>query len=289
MQAAGGSRGARIGVVYPNGTGGFISEFLAGAYEAAASSGIRLHFLEMEQPAGLDEPAVAEFAAASRGGALLAPPFGDNADLMSFFAQAGCVTAVVGAYNPAATISCRINDREASYDLTRSLLALGHRNFGFIAGNPYQAASAERMLGFYDAIREVGGANVQLCQGDFTYGSGLSAGERLLSMDCPPTAIVASNDDMAAAVVSVAHRRGLNVPLDVSIVGFDDTSTAVTLWPALTTVRQPVRTMAAATLRMMLELQLTPGEGNQEHIFAHRIVHRASTGSPASPKKNRSS
>ncbi len=68
----------------------------------------------------------------------------------------------------------------------------------------------------------------------------------------PPTAIFASNDDMAAAVVSVAHRKGLDVPRDLSVVGFDDTMTATTVWPELTTIRQPIAAMADAALNLLL-------------------------------------
>jgi LacI family transcriptional regulator len=89
-------------------------------------------------------------------------------------------------------------------------------------------------------------------QGYFSYRSGLEAAEQLLGQDRPPTAIFASNDDMAAAVVSVAHRHGLDVPRDLSVVGFDDTSAATTVWPELTTIHQPIASMADSAIDVLL-------------------------------------
>ena len=91
-----------------------------------------------------------------------------------------------------------------------------------------------------------------MVQGFFTYKSGLEATEKLLARKRIPTAIFASNDDMAAAAISVAHRRGLDVPSDLSVVGFDDTPIATTVWPELTTIRQPIAAMAEAAINLLL-------------------------------------
>jgi len=111
----------------------------------------------------------------------------------------------------------------------------------------------------------------------------LTAAEQLLDRDRPPTAIFASNDDMAAAVVSVAHRRHLDVPQQLSVVGFDDTTTAVTLWPPLTTVHQPVRKLAAEALRLLAARITHSSEEStvqQVRLLDFTIVHRQSVGDP---------
>src|SRR5690606_1031680 len=115
-------------------------------------------------------------------------------------------------------------------------------------------------------------------QGYFTYRSGLEAAEKLLSRKKPPTAIFASNDDMAAAVVSVAHRRGLDVPRDLSVVGYDDTSAATTVWPELTTVRQPIAAMdilVRAINRREKDVHMVV-----DHVVAHELVKRDSVAPP---------
>src|SRR5690606_20875358 len=106
----------------------------------------------------------------------------------------------------------------------------------------------------------------------------------LLSRRRIPTAIFASNDDMAGAVISVAHRRGLDVPKDLSVVGFDDTPTATTVWPELTTIRQPIAAMAEAALDLLLRDMRRRKEGHEplaiDHVVAHELVKRDSVAPP---------
>ena len=153
-------------------------------------------------------------------------------------------------------------------------------------GHPEHIASTERERGFRAAVAEAGlnESDVFIEQGYFTFRSGLEAGERLLAKPNPPTAIFASNDDMAAAVVSVAHRKGLDVPRDLSVVGFDDTAPATTVWPELTTIRQPVSAMAAKALELLLgELKIRRRGRtgtSQEAILDHELVIRESAGPP---------
>ena len=121
-------------------------------------------------------------------------------------------------------------------------------------------------------------------QGFFTYRSGLVAAERLLAHAERPTAIFASNDDMAAATVNVAHRSGLQVPGDLSVVGFDDTQPATIVWPELTTVRQPVAAMAEAALHLLLaDLKARRFGGSapiHEQVLEHELIVRQSCGPP---------
>ena len=135
--------------------------------------------------------------------------------------------------------------------MTEHLIAMGHRRIGFIRG--HESDREPRYEGFQAAMTQAGLAIDPglIQQGYFTYRSGLEAAEKLLSRKSPPTAIFASNDDMAAAAVSVAHRRGLDVPRDLSVVGFDDTPTATTVWPN-STVRQPIAAMAGSAIELLL-------------------------------------
>ncbi|NML12262.1 LacI family DNA-binding transcriptional regulator [Sphingobium sp. AR-3-1] len=271
----------RIGIIYSNASAAFMSEFLTGVFEEASSRGVRLMLLKGEGGRPPPVEAIEDLVASGLSGALLAPPLGEAPDVLRVLRDAGCAMAAVGAYQSPGTICVRIDDRAASYQMTRLLLDLGHRQLGFILGNPDQAASAERMAGFYAAVRETGGVEVQVVQGDFTYGSGLAAAEYLLALPKRPTAIFASNDDMAAAVVSVAHRRHLDVPSELTVAGFDDTTLASTLWPPLTTVHQPVRALAAEALSLLIaEIAAKKGKSRvpREIILDHRIVERQSTG-----------
>jgi LacI family transcriptional regulator len=274
----------RIGVIYSNPSAAFMSEFLTGAFEEAASRGARLVILRAPKGENPSTKSLKDFIASGLSGVLLTPPLGDSVALLKMFAKANLPTATVAAYAGDRAISVRINDRQAAYDMTRYLLDLGHRRIGFIVGNPDQAASAERLAGFYAAVREFADVETSIAQGDFSFASGLVAAEQLLDRDPPPTAIFASNDDMAAAVVSVAHRRHLDVPQQLTVVGFDDTTTAVTMWPPLTTVHQPVRELSAEALRLLSSQVSAPAgraPASGDYLLDYRIVHRQSEAPPA--------
>ena len=124
----------------------------------------------------------------------------------------------------------------------------------------------------------------RIAQGYFTYRSGIQAAEALLTGEDRPTAIFASNDDMAAAAVSAAHRLGLDVPKDVTVVGFDDTTLATTAWPELTTVRQPIADMARAAITLLLEQIRRRRAGGEDEVtqklLDYTLMDRESSGPP---------
>ena len=123
--------------------------------------------------------------------------------------------------------------------------------------------------------------------GTFTFESGVEAAHRLLSLARPPTAVFASNDDMALGVLAAAQRLGIAVPRDLSIVGFDDSRAASLVHPPLTTVRQPVAEMAMAAVDMLLcgELKAGAGKTPPHRVLAHELVVRGSTAAPAKAAK----
>jgi LacI family transcriptional regulator len=188
-------------------------------------------------------------------GVLLPPPLSDSGEVIAIFGEAEVPVVLVATGRPPERVSSvGIDDFEAARAMTRHLLAMGHDRIGFVIGNPNQHASARRLEGYRAALEEQGIAADEdlITQGLFTYRSGLDAAEHLLAREPRPTAIFASNDDMAAAVVSVAHRRGLDVPKDLSVVGFDDTPFATTIWPELTTIHQPIADMSRAALDQLV-------------------------------------
>ncbi len=274
----------RIGVVYSNPSAAFMSDFLIGVFEEATSAGARLILARGENGQAPAPRELQRLLETGVQGVVLAPPLGESAVVRDILRAAHMPVAVVAAGQPPTdAINVRIDDHQASRAMARHLLDLGHRRIGFITGNPNQTASASRLEGARAAIVAVEGAELVLAQGAFTYGSGLSAAERLLDSDPPPTAIFASNDDMAAAAVSVAHRRHLDVPRDLTVVGFDDTTVATTLWPPLTTVRQPVRQMASVALDRLIRALRSPEAGEAaaaDHVLDHVLVERESAAPP---------
>jgi LacI family transcriptional regulator, galactose operon repressor len=270
----------KIGVIYSNPSAAFMSDFLIGVFEEASARGVRLVLLKGEGGKPPAEAQLRDLAASGVAGFIVTPPLGESRAMLELLGETGLPMAAVGAHAVEGAICVRIDDRGAAYEMTRHLIDLGHRRLGFIVGNPDQAASAERLAGFYAAVREVNDVRTTVAQGDFSFASGLSAAEQLLDTSEMPSAIFASNDDMAAAVISVAHRRQLDVPNALTVVGFDDTPAAVMLWPPLTTVHQPVRALASEALRLLVA-EITAVEpstaGRPDRVLEHSIVKRQST------------
>ena len=250
-----GGRQCRVALLHSNPSAAYLSEFLMGSMAEASRLDAQLvveHCCDNAEPDALTRRLLARRIDA----VLLPPPLSDDAGLLAALARAGLPAAQIATGRPAkGALAVIIDDEGAAHDMTARLIAQGHRRIGFIAGNPNQTASALRRAGHERALAEAGLATdpALISPGDFTYRSGLAATEALLAAPDRPTAIFASNDDMAAAAVATCHRLGLDVPGDVSVCGFDDTALATTIWPELTTVRQPVADMARAAVRLLVE------------------------------------
>ena len=163
--------------------------------------------------------------------------------------------------------------------MTQHLLSLGHRRIGFIAGPPHFGVSQLRLEGYRRALLSVElQPDATLIEtGRFSYESGLECGERLLRQPVPPTAIFASNDDMAAAVLAVAYKRDIHVPTQLSVAGFDDTPVAHAMCPQLTTIQQPLATMAKRSVDLLLDLA-SATEASEKHVLLpHPLIVREST------------
>jgi LacI family transcriptional regulator len=249
-----GAKPVRIGFLYSNPSAGYLSEFLVGLLNQASINNVQL-FVEKCDAGEHELEQTERLIRNGLDGIILPPPLCDSQAVIARLKAAGGPVAVVACGQPDPEVnSIRIDDYQAAYQMTRHLIALGHRRIAFIAGHPNQTASARRQAGYLAAVRE-GPADTDpglIVPGQFTYHSGLEAAETLLAMPERASAVFASNDDMAAATVAVAHRLGLDVPGDLTVVGFDDTALATTIWPSLTTVRQPVADMAEAAVQQLL-------------------------------------
>jgi len=146
------------------------------------------------------------------------------------------------------------NDRDISAEMTRYLASLGHTRIAFIKGDPNARAVGNRYYGYRDGLEQSGlpYAEDLVVEGDNSIGSGERCAQQLLQLEQPPTAIFSANDDMAAGVIRVALRMGLRIPDDLSVAGCDDIALAQQIFPSLTTIRQPLRAMAEAASRALI-------------------------------------
>jgi LacI family transcriptional regulator len=187
-------------------------------------------------------------------------------------------------------IDCVKGDNEAGMkSIVGHLHGLEHRSFGFIAGPPDTASAEERRHGFFDECKrlrcEPDGDDI--FDGDFTFGAGSRAAERLLNRDPEtwPTAIVAANDLMAVGLMRKLEEKGRKVPDEISVAGFDDMPLAGALSPGLTTVRQNVRQIAAVGTRLLAnridraKAGMEPQEPVQK-VIEPELVWRGSTRRP---------
>lgn len=280
------AQGTRIALIYSNPSTAYLSELLIGALRAAARTATQLVVDTWADHDAVAEQAAARALARTVSGVLLPPPLCESMPVVNELAAAEVPVVAIGWGAEGLELPrVRIDDFEAALQIVRHVIAFGHTRIACILGDPNQVASRRRFEGFEAALKQAGLApDPELVrQGHFTYRSGLEAAESLLALPQPPTAIVAANDDMAAAVVSVAHRRGLDVPRDLSVVGFDDSSAATTVWPELTTVRQPIAAMADAALEMLLHQLRQRGSEPRladDMVLAHELIVRGSVAAP---------
>ncbi|MFB9251278.1 LacI family DNA-binding transcriptional regulator [Sphaerisporangium melleum] len=166
---------------------------------------------------------------------------------------------------------------------TRHLIDLGHRRIGLITGPMRYLCNQARLAGYRAALERAGiAADDRLVeQGDFHYSSGLRLALHLLDQPDPPTAIFAANDEQALGVYAAVQQRGLRVPDDLSVVGFDDVPMSQWVTPPLTTVRQPIAELAALAVRTLLAHQDGSAVPEGRIELSTKLVVRGSTAAPA--------
>ena len=272
----------RICLLYDNPSSAYLGELLLGALEAASEAGAHL-IVERTSP-DLNAEELEQRLSRDWDGLIVPPPMSDIAGIRKLVAKHRFPAAFISSATlPGRANEVRIDDRAAAFEMTQYLTSKGHKRIGFIKGNPNQTVSEERLIGHQEAIRSAGLApdSELVVQGDFTYRSGEAAAAELLRLTSKPTAIFASNDDMAAGALAAAARCGLSVPTDLSIVGFDNSPIASTVWPKLTTMEQPLAKLAARSVAIALNTEPGRDEDFETLILKHRIIERDSVQSPA--------
>ena len=283
-RALAGSRAYLLGLCYDNPSPGYVSAVQLGALAACRAAGYHLLVEQIDSlgQGGVDQ-LEALLSAVKIDGLILSPPVCDRADLLDLLEARGTPfvrIAPAGRFERGPYV--HMDDRKAAYDMTRLLQDLGHRRIGFVRGPSDHSAAPLRQRGFLDAMGDAGLAvrPEWVASGAFSFRSGVGAAERLLGLAEPPTAIFASNDDMALGVMAAANRLGLSLPRELSVAGFDDSPIAQAVWPQLTTIRQPVEAMARAAAGMLVE-GLGRSQDPAGRLLDFELVVRGSTGPAA--------
>lgn len=231
------------------------------------------HFLERQRPYGV----------------MLMPPISENDQIAALCREIGCRYVRMGSApldRPEQMVAS--NDREAVRGAVEYLIEQGHRRIGLIAGPQGFRSAAERRAGFEEALaaHRIPLPRSMIAEGNYTFASGLVAAERLLDVVPRPTAIFSSNDEMAAGVIHAVRQRGLDVPRDLSVIGFDDTPVAAHIWPPMTTVRWPIATMARTAALKLIADGENDAAVEEPFLFLSTLIRRSSVASPAEESRS---
>lgn len=207
---------------------------------------------------------------------LLLPGIAEDEAVVQVCRHSGCAYVRMGATmldEPTRLVAS--DDRAAAASAIVYLIALGHKRIGIVAGPDEAGPAQQRELGYLDAMadHDLDRGAALIANGDYSFESGVAAGALLLEVSPRPTAIFAANDAMAAGVIHAAKAKGIAVPDDLSVIGFEDTMLAAQLWPPLTTVHVPVAAMARAAAFKLIYPEAAASQPTQ---FALELVPRAS-------------
>ena len=214
-------------------------------------------------------------------GIILAAPLSNMPKIVRAIEATGtpCVRLSPGGNN-SKVFSVATNDREISAEMTRYLAALGHERIAFIKGDPIHKAVTNRFLGYRDGLEQSGLQYDErlVVEGDNSIRSGEAGAVELLRRAQRPTAIFAANDDMAAGVIRAADRERIDIPGQLSVAGCDDIALARQVYPALTTIRQPLARMAERAALVLMGGDDGDASSPGKESIAGRLQIRASTG-----------
>ncbi|MFT3965058.1 MAG: LacI family DNA-binding transcriptional regulator [Sphingobium sp.] len=273
-----GAKSNQIALIYDNHSPYYLFQIQQGCWARCQQDGIRL----LAQPVDVSDPTIADqirglVSETHVDGIILSSPVTDcEAVLNALDVMDIPFVRISPGTNHSLTSSVFMDDAQAGDDLTAHLINLGHRRIGFVKGHRSHGASDDRLAGYRRSLERAGIAfdPLLIADGAFDFESGVAAGRYLLDLPDRPTAIFASNDDMAAGVLAVAHDRGIDLPGDLSVAGFDDTILARTVWPPLTTIRQPTYELAYTATQILVS-----GETSHRRL-PHELVVRGSTVPP---------
>jgi LacI family transcriptional regulator len=278
-----GQRSYVVALVYDNPSRNYLMEIQSGMLEACHANHYNLVLGPLGQGGRRTHDDIEGlFGHFGPEGVVLIPPLTDDPLVLAYLQEHGVPFACVSPRNADGRIGVTMDEQAAVDELMAHLFALGHRRIGHIQGHPSHGACTWRHSAYRDALAQAGIAYDPdlVVPGEFVFESGVRGGNQLLDLREPPTAIFAANDDMAAGVIHAATKRGLAMPRDLSVCGFDDTPIARHICPTLTTVRQPTAAMGRLATEQLLLCLHDPASARMVAV-RHSLIVRESTG-PAS-------
>lgn len=273
-----------IAAIHDNPNAQFLAKIQSGILDALKGTdfGLMVQPVERDSPRLIDN--IREFIERHRPhGVVLLPPISEDEELPELCRKNGVRytrLASIDLDKPENMVTS--NDREATKEAVSHLLENGHCKIGLIEGTPGCASAIERRAGFEEAMQDAG-LEIDpdmILPGNYTFESGKAAGADMLQKKDPPTAIFAANDQMAIGAMIAARQVGMDIPEQLSIVGFDDTQLSSQIWPPLTTVHWPIAEMAYTAARKLIRQD---GDDPVDEIMLKSSLQKR--GSVSTPRK----
>jgi LacI family transcriptional regulator len=279
-----GARSFTISVLFDNPSPNYTMMVVAGVYRACTENQYHLRIDTINsavEPDALKQQLDQILRHSRSDGLVLTPPLTDNPAVLDFLNTHGIrYCRIAPIFDRETSLEVWIDDAAAAADVADHFWNLGHRRFGLVGGPFNHGAARTRREGYIGRLHQLDPSIiVSEADGGFDFEQGIAAGRELLAARRYPTAIFAANDDSAAGVMAACRELALDVPGDVSIIGFDDSWVAKSVWPYLTTIHQPISEMAHAATCMLLDRSIGAGDTKTQQLD-YRLIARASAGSP---------
>jgi len=277
-----GQRSYSLSVIYEPPTSEFLTVVLEGLLPVCRETSYKL----VLEPLGATEPRdhiLRTIESRAADGFILLPPLSEDRSLINRIVEARCGVVLVESslkiddINPSIS-KVGIDDYAAGYELGNHFIKCGHKRIGYIGLREQHITANRRGKGLQAAMSDAGIDldNFLAEDGFSTFKSGFQATDKFLSLENPPTAIFAGNDYMAAGAIACATRRGLKIPEDISIAGFDGADLSEMFVPPFTTVKQPLKDYGHWAAKQLLRAIALPEERGVEALLPHKLIARNS-------------
>ncbi|KZX54965.1 LacI family transcriptional regulator [Halioglobus sp. HI00S01] len=276
-----------IAFIYDNPNSHYVIEMQHGILKECQSNGFELLIHPVDATGeGLVDELLKVASNSHIAGLILTPPFSESEEVVSILAERGVkFTRIISGdrdpdqYGP----KVFIDDYRAAYKITQYLIGLGHRRIAFLGGEEEHLSSVTRMQGYKAALEanNVSPEDGLVLPGEYNFDSGTDRTRSLLTLDPPPTAIFACNDEIAAGALFAARIQQVPVPQQLSIIGFEDSPFSRQSWPKLTTAHQPNPEIAETATRLLIDLVRASRQGTDNQVadqgFQPQLIVRDST------------
>lgn len=281
------TRSFSIGYIYDNPNAYYVIDMQRGLLDACRKHGYELVIHPTHaKSAGIVDEVIELVQRARLAGLVLTPPFSEMPEIAEALENIGVdfVRIISGSTpSPKVTNCVLIDDFTAAFKITNHLLELGHQAIAFLCGDEEHSSSGERLAGFKAALTKRGiKVDPQfVIPGSYSFESGVKGAQRLLALSKRPTAIFACNDEIAAGALFSARLANIEIPQQLSIVGFENSPFSRQTWPPLTTAHQPNSIIAAQAAELLFKHTrpgLQPQLTEQQPVFIPELLVRESTG-----------